>query len=136
MGTTRPFYALQARGLDGQEPVDTRVEDMARHYLAAIRRVQPHGPYHLGGFSFGCLVAHELAVQLAEQGEPLGLVALIDEPAPIDGYRPSPALMAGLVASGARDSLLPFLPEYLALRERSLPGGNPSRFPPRSARRG
>jgi len=116
LGEDRPFYGLQALGLDGLAPVDTRIEDMARHYIAAIRRVQPRGPYHIGGFSFGCLVAHEIAVQLALEGEPPGLVALLDEPAPIDGYRPSPALMARMIARGARESLLPFLPEYLALR--------------------
>ncbi|MCA9652141.1 MAG: amino acid adenylation domain-containing protein [Myxococcales bacterium] len=122
LGKDQPFYALQALGLDGQAPVDLTVEDMARHYVDAIRTVQPHGPYHLAGFSFGALVAYEMAVQLAEAGEHLGLVALLDEPAPIDGYRPSLWLMAKLIASGSRSALRPLLQDYLYLVDESKAG--------------
>jgi thioesterase domain-containing protein/acyl carrier protein len=74
----RPLYGLQARGLNGIEPCHTRVEDMAADYLSEIRTVQPHGPYHIGGFSFGGLVAFEMAQQLLVQGEAVGLLALLD----------------------------------------------------------
>jgi thioesterase domain-containing protein len=64
--------------LNGIEPCHTRVEDMAADYLSEIRTVQPHGPYHIGGFSFGGLVAFEMAQQLLVQGEGVGLLALLD----------------------------------------------------------
>jgi thioesterase domain-containing protein len=78
LGAQQPFYALQARGLDdGQEP-QTQVEAMAADYLEAVRTVQPHGPYLLGGWSMGGLIAFEMARQLQEQGEEIRLLALFD----------------------------------------------------------
>jgi thioesterase domain-containing protein len=78
----QPFYALQARGLDGREPPLDRIEEMAREYVAAIRAVQPRGPYHLGGYSFGGLVAFEMAQQLVRAGETVGLTAAFGAGAP------------------------------------------------------
>jgi amino acid adenylation domain-containing protein len=82
MGEERPFYGLQAIGLDGEREPLTRVEEMAAEYVRAIRAAQPHGPYHLGGHCFGGLVAFEMAQQLRAQGEQVALVALVDVPAP------------------------------------------------------
>src|SRR5260370_4691198 len=59
--TPRPIYGIQARGVDGIELPLQRVEDMAEAYLDAIRTVQPNGPYFLAGYSFGGLVAFEMA---------------------------------------------------------------------------
>jgi len=60
----RPVYALQAAGSDqGSRPILT-IEEMAAEYLTAVRRVQPEGPYVLGGWSFGGFVAYEMARQL------------------------------------------------------------------------
>ena len=82
LGAQQPFYALQARGLeDGQEP-QTDVAAMARDYVAAVRSVQSHGPYLLGGWSVGGLIAFEMARQLQAQGEEIRLLALFDTPAP------------------------------------------------------
>ncbi len=78
MGPTHPFYGLQARGLDGTHPCLTKVEDMAAQYLQDIRSVQPEGPYFLGGYSFGGLVAYEIAQQLTERGENVAFLALFD----------------------------------------------------------
>ncbi|HLK32076.1 MAG TPA: amino acid adenylation domain-containing protein, partial [Terriglobales bacterium] len=78
VGDDQPFYGVQAQGLDGKLPCLVRVEDMAKRYLDEIRRLQPRGPYLLGGFSFGGLVAFEAAQQLQSQGEEVGLVALLD----------------------------------------------------------
>jgi amino acid adenylation domain-containing protein len=73
-----PLYGIQSRGLDGaQEPL-TSTEAMAAHYLDEIRKVQPHGPYYLGGLSFGGTIAFEMAQQLHARGEEVGLVALMD----------------------------------------------------------
>lgn len=76
--TSRPVYGLQALGLDGDEPVQKRVEDMARGYIEQMRRVQPNGPYALAGYSFGGLVALEVAQQLFVAGEQVELLCLLD----------------------------------------------------------
>jgi thioesterase domain-containing protein len=78
LGADQPVYGLQAQGLDGKHPCHRRVEDMAEHYIREIRSVQPEGPYHLGGLSFGGSVAFEMARQLHAQGQEVGLVALFD----------------------------------------------------------
>jgi amino acid adenylation domain-containing protein len=72
------FYGLQSQGLGGKQACHTRIEDMAAHYLDEIRTVQAKGPYHLGGFSLGGLVAYEMACQLLARGEELSLLALFD----------------------------------------------------------
>ncbi|HEX7829751.1 MAG TPA: non-ribosomal peptide synthetase, partial [Thermoanaerobaculia bacterium] len=82
LGNDQPFYALQARGIDGTYPPLTRVEDMARLYVDEIRRVQPRGPYLLAGLSFGGVVAFEMAQQLRAAGHKTTLVALF-ESAPV-----------------------------------------------------
>jgi thioesterase domain-containing protein len=51
---------------------------MAAHYVAEMRRVQPAGPYRLGGWSFGGLAAFEMARQLADQGQEVELLAVLD----------------------------------------------------------
>lgn len=78
LGSDQPFYGLQAQGLDGEHRCLTRVEDMASHYIREIRAVDPHGPYFLGGLSFGGWVALEMAIQLQAKGEPVEFVALLD----------------------------------------------------------
>ncbi len=74
----RPVLALQARGLAEGEVPFARVEEMAAAYREALAAVQPAGPYHLGGWSFGALVALEIARQLDERGEAVAYLALID----------------------------------------------------------
>jgi thioesterase domain-containing protein len=73
-----PIYGLQTRSLADPEFRATSVTDMAVDYLAQIRRVQPHGPYRLLGWSFGGVVAHAMAVRLQELGEQVELLALLD----------------------------------------------------------
>jgi amino acid adenylation domain-containing protein len=74
----QPCYGLQARGLEeGQEP-HTRIEDMAAFYIDAMRSVQADGPYFLGGWSMGGVVAFEMAQQLRAQGQRTALLALLD----------------------------------------------------------
>lgn len=83
LGNEQPFYGLQARGVtDKSETAHDRVEDMARDYLREIRSLQPSGPYHLCGASFGGLVAFEVARQLIAMGEKVGTLALFDTYAP------------------------------------------------------
>ncbi|KAG0221779.1 hypothetical protein BGX31_009562, partial [Mortierella sp. GBA43] len=75
----QPLYGLQARGFfnSSSQPAAT-VEDMALDYIDQIRRIQPHGPYHLLGYSFGCMVAHTMAAHLERQGESVALLAAMD----------------------------------------------------------
>ena len=82
LGAQQPFYALQARGLDDEQEPQTQVEAMAADYLEAVRTVQSHGPYLLGGWSMGGLIALEMARQLQAQGEEVRLLALFDTKAP------------------------------------------------------
>jgi thioesterase domain-containing protein len=69
---------IQARGLAGKEPPHTSVEAMADQYLREVKARQPHGPYYLCGYSFGGLVAFEMARRLWESGDELGFVGLFD----------------------------------------------------------
>lgn len=78
LGSDQPFYGLQAPGVDGiREPL-TSVEEMAEEYVAAIREVRPEGPYSLGGWSVGGVVAYEMAQQLRTAGEDIASLVVID----------------------------------------------------------
>jgi thioesterase domain-containing protein/acyl carrier protein len=78
MGRSQPFYGLQAYGTDGVERPLASIEEMAAAYLREVRAVQTHGPYLLGGYSGGGLVAYEMAQQLTGEGEAVALVVLLD----------------------------------------------------------
>ncbi len=69
-----PVYALQSRGLDGDEERPQTMEAMVADFAELIRSVQPEGPYHLVGWSFGGNLAHALATHL----EDVGLLAILD----------------------------------------------------------
>jgi amino acid adenylation domain-containing protein len=100
LGTDRPFYALQARGLGAEAAPHTRVEEMAFDYACEIRLVQPEGPYLVGGWSFGGLVAFEIARQLRSEGLEVAFVALLDTRLPLAGEGENDddaALLAGIL---------------------------------------
>jgi thioesterase domain-containing protein len=78
LGPDQPFYGLQPQGLDGKRECLTSIPEMAERYLQEIRRVQPTGPYRIGGYSFGGLVAYEMAQVLHAQGEEVALLGLFD----------------------------------------------------------
>jgi len=73
-----PVIGIQARGLTSGETPHTSVEVMAKEYLREIKARQPDGPYHLCGYSFGGVVAFEIARQLSESGHEVGFVGLLD----------------------------------------------------------
>jgi thioesterase domain-containing protein/acyl carrier protein len=77
-----PFLTFQAQGLNGKSAPHTSVEEMAEHYVGLLRKVQPHGPYFLGGHSFGGIVAFAMAQILLWQGQTIGLLAMVDTFAP------------------------------------------------------
>jgi acetoacetyl-CoA synthetase len=76
--TGHAIYGIQARGIDGQEEPLDRVEDMARLYIDSLCKHQPRGPYILIGYSFGGLVALEMAQLLLAQKKTVGLLVLLD----------------------------------------------------------
>jgi amino acid adenylation domain-containing protein len=73
----QPVYAFQAQGLDGNLIKDATLEEMAADYVAELRSFQPEGPYFLGGFCLGGLLALEAAEQLTAAGEKVALVVMI-----------------------------------------------------------
>ncbi|KOU21601.1 amino acid adenylation domain-containing protein [Streptomyces sp. WM6368] len=74
----RPAYGLQSPGLSGAQPEVADVAALAELYLAEIRTVQPQGPYHFLGYSFGGTVAQTLAALLQERGEEVAFLGLLD----------------------------------------------------------
>ena len=76
------FLPIEAEALGRAEAGGTNVvfdvPSMARDYIALIQRTRPHGPYLLGGLSFGGIIAYEMAQQLVHAGEQVALVALFD----------------------------------------------------------
>ncbi len=90
LGADQPVFGLRVQTENGV-PAHTTVEEMAEHYIRAIRRVRPTGPYHLGGYSGGGLIAYEMARQIELAGERVALLAMIDCPAP---GRPRPPLFS------------------------------------------
>jgi amino acid adenylation domain-containing protein len=83
LGPEQPFYALQQRGLDGGALLHRSIERMAAHYLRAIRRVRPAGPYLLGGRCLGSAVAYEIARRLRRAGEDVPLLVVLDSGGPL-----------------------------------------------------
>ncbi|MBX6312597.1 MAG: non-ribosomal peptide synthetase [Isosphaeraceae bacterium] len=100
-GGRRPFYGLQFRGPDEQRALP-RLEDMAAHFVAEVRALQPEGPYRLGGYSFGGVLAYEMAQQLTAAGQTVALLALFDSYSP--GF-PRPVLMLRRLVRHARHVL-------------------------------
>ncbi|MGQ0506611.1 MAG: amino acid adenylation domain-containing protein [Myxococcaceae bacterium] len=78
LGPEQPVYGLQARGVDGREPPHQRIEEMAERYLLEVRALQPNGPYYLGGYCGGGLIAYEMARQLTRQDERVAALVMLD----------------------------------------------------------
>ncbi|HEX2523258.1 MAG TPA: alpha/beta fold hydrolase, partial [Terriglobia bacterium] len=90
LGDDQPCYGIRPHGQDGRKAPAT-VEEMAADYLRQIRGVQPQGPYLIGGFSFGGLVAWEMAQQLRESGQEVALLVLIDPSPPYSSTSQPPS---------------------------------------------
>jgi thioesterase domain-containing protein/acyl carrier protein len=92
LGNDRPVYGLRVPTDRNHQPLVTTVEEMASFYLGEVRAIQPQGPYFLGGYCFGGLVALEMAHRLVKEGEEIGCLALIGTQAPGAPPLPTPAL--------------------------------------------
>jgi hypothetical protein len=94
LGSDQPFYTLETYQFDGL-PVPPTIETMAAAHLKSMRAVQPEGPYFLGGWCNGGLVAYEMARQLHAAGQTVDLLVLMD---PIYlGYRTRRRLLRGVI---------------------------------------
>lgn len=76
----RPFYGIQARGLLTEDPPIEGVTAMAEYYTEVIRSVQPEGPYDVGGFCLGGIVAYEVTRRLQAQGQDAASLTMVDSP--------------------------------------------------------
>ncbi|MEH1030542.1 amino acid adenylation domain-containing protein [Micromonospora profundi] len=88
LGDDQPVYAIEDPELHGTAPAGSLAERAGR-YLDLVRGVQPHGPYHLGGWSLGGPVAMEMAGQLRDAGEEVGVVLALDSALPVPGQNPT-----------------------------------------------
>jgi hypothetical protein len=77
LGSDQPFYALETYNFDDL-PVPPRIEDIATAHLKALRTVQPEGPYLIGGWCNGALIAYEMACQLHAEGQTVDLLVMLD----------------------------------------------------------
>ncbi len=82
MNPNQPFYGLKDPSVDEEHDSFPSIPEIAELYIQSIRNVSPRGPYYLGGWSFGSLVAFEMARKLRQAGEEVALLALIDTPVP------------------------------------------------------
>ncbi|MCT7982369.1 amino acid adenylation domain-containing protein [Laspinema sp. A4] len=133
LGKNQPFYALQPQGIDGKSPPLTCIEDMAAYYIKAIRIIQSEGPYFLGGWSFGGLVAFEMAQQLQKAGHAVGLLAVLDTLAPVSSHQPSLWQGCKFLLTTAASSIWPFLRDYVYLMTQGKQREK-AEFPPRGDR--
>ncbi|MDY7092834.1 MAG: amino acid adenylation domain-containing protein [Acidobacteriota bacterium] len=117
MAGQRPFYGLQGWVGGGDTAYLGSVETMARRYVPEILALQPRGPYLLGGYSLGSLVAYEMARILTAEGHEVAFVGLLDVAAPSPGASPEAAkaeLSKGSFEGGiARELGIPIEPDKL-----------------------
>ncbi|MGN6552597.1 MAG: amino acid adenylation domain-containing protein, partial [Verrucomicrobiota bacterium] len=102
LGPDQPVFALQSRSANGEAEFET-IEAMAQSYLENVRAFQPSGPYYLGGYCFGGIVAFEMARRLQQQGEEVALLALINSAPPNSSYT-KPGWRPSLAYSFARNA--------------------------------
>ena len=118
LGDDQPFYGLQASALALAGDEAPSLEEYAAHYVAVMRSVAPHGPYKVGGHSFGGVVAYEIARQLEEQGETVELLFILDSALPNLASGPRDRVAAALAFLRG----LPFAPAEVLHRALRDPG--------------
>lgn len=93
LGADQPFYGVRELELEDRTPPYS-LDSLVRSYIDHMREVQPHGPYHLGGFCFFALLAFAVAAELERQGEEVAFLGLIDANCPYY-WRPQIAVGGG-----------------------------------------
>ncbi|GHA72427.1 non-ribosomal peptide synthetase [Streptomyces termitum] len=110
-----PVYGFQASGIISEAPLPASIPDMAEEYVRRILEIQPSGPYHLLGWSFGGLLAHAAATRLEGLGHRVALLVNLDSypvPEP-DGIPDDRALLAKIL-------------EYCGYDAAAFAGGEPT----------
>jgi thioesterase domain-containing protein len=126
LGPDQPVYGLQYHRLQAQDEEQAEtvtessgimpgVEELARLYIQEVRKVQPEGPYALGGRCFGGTIAFEMAQQLLAQGQRVELLALFGS-APPTFKRPTTHLVERMVYHGRKGRLLSVLLSYIPIK--------------------
>ncbi|MEI7634087.1 MAG: amino acid adenylation domain-containing protein [bacterium] len=82
LGGGRPFYVLEVLSLSAGARASGSVEIIAREFLETAQKIQPHGPYLIGGFCLGGVLAYEMALQLVAAGEQVSCLFMIDSYGP------------------------------------------------------
>jgi acyl-coenzyme A synthetase/AMP-(fatty) acid ligase/thioesterase domain-containing protein len=137
LGPDQPTYALQAFALERRGIPDWSIRATARRHVRSIRSVQPEGPYHVGGHSFGGLVALEIAHQLRGSGQDVDLLVVLDSFPPDPDTQPKPPRrtpvgrvrdLLGLLATGIVAT--PGLGQYWRFHRQSMLLGSRYRCAP------
>ncbi len=84
MGNNIPFYGFFHQGHNGEKIKHTSITAIAGKYLTELTKEKPSGPYVIGGYSIGGVIAYEMACQLINLGQQVALLFLIDTVCP--GY--------------------------------------------------
>jgi thioesterase domain-containing protein len=111
----RPIYGLQTPCIASDIPVPASIEAITEDYLKLIQEVQPTGPYHLLGFSFGGMIAHTIACYLQRKNEKVSLLALLDS-------YPYPDAIANKVAAIDEQVALKEMAQLVGLDSEPLAG--------------
>jgi amino acid adenylation domain-containing protein len=104
----RAILAVEAPGIENEGEAEVSVEGMAARYIEHIKEIQPTGPYALGGWCFGGVIAYEAAGQLRAAGEEIELLAAIDSRAPIEENIPESSDDSTILSWFARDLAVPY----------------------------
>jgi len=115
----RPFYGLQSVGLLNQDEPLTSVEEMASVYIEALKKVQPSGPYYLGGWSLGAYIAWEMAVQLTQAKEEVAFLGIVDIPPPAIGKIANLKLLAKFIFTQVLLHVWPDVYDFLGIEKSS-----------------
>jgi thioesterase domain-containing protein len=113
LGPKQAVYAFAAPGLNSDAPFFFSLEAMASVYLRDMRRLQPSGPYMLGGYSMGGVIAFEMARQLQACGEQVRLLVMID------AFAPDQEHTKNIVAWSRNGLLMQVIGNQLALQWKS-----------------
>lgn len=106
----RPFYGIQAIGINEQKTPHTHIKDMVTHYIQEMRVIQPEGPYLLGGVCVGGNIAYEMAQEFKKRGQQVLLLVMVDSPNPffteeekkttLPNWYPQPRMREELINKG------------------------------------
>ncbi|MFD9499456.1 amino acid adenylation domain-containing protein [Streptomyces sp. NPDC060035] len=111
----RPAYALQTRGSDGVDTLAGSVEEMVEDYVTEMLKIQPEGPFHLIGWSYGGTVVQAVAEALDRRGHEIAFVAILDSQPGGHGFT---EIHAGKTLSDYRAELEEFFGQYIGTENR------------------